>query len=245
MYKMKILLISLLFIFSGSIAAQWSFSVESGVFFQSYNDFRVPNDGGTSLSFTDQFERDGITIPIRVEVRRTWAERNHLTFLFAPLNLDYKGTLDEDIFFKGIEFARNNEITGFYKFNSYRLTYRRDLIHTENWVFGLGATAKLRDATIRLTADTAHGRETDVGFVPLINMHLGYRTENWGVFLEGDGLAASQGRAFDFFIGGRYYPVDDFSLMLGYRFLEGGADVSDVYNFTLIHFISLGLSLEF
>ena len=242
---MKILLTFLLFLFSGSLIGQWSFSLESGAFFQAYNDFRVPNDGGTTLSFTDQFDRDGITIPIRVQARRTWSDRNHLTFLFAPLNLDYKGELDEDILFKGIEFARNQGISGFYKFNSYRISYRRDLIFTDNWTFGLGLTVKLRDATIRLTADTAHGRETDVGFVPLANLHLGYRNENWGVFLEGDGLASSQGRAFDFFIGGRYYPVDDFSLMLGYRFLEGGADVSDVYNFTLIHFISLGLTVEF
>jgi len=242
---MRKLLLPLLLLMAGTVYGQWSFGVESGVLFQSYNDFRVPNETGTTLSFTDQFERDGSTVPLRVQVRKTWAERNHLSFLFAPLNLDYKGTLEDDIFFKGIEFKNNEEISGFYKFNSYRMTYRRDLIHTDNWVFGLGLTAKIRDATIRLTAKTAHGRETNVGIVPLINMHLGYRTEKWGVFLEGDGLAADRGRAFDFFIGGRYYPVDDFSLSLGYRFLEGGADVSDVYNFTLIHFISLGITLEF
>lgn len=242
---MKNLLIPILILLAGTVSGQWSFDLESGIFFQSYNDVRVPNETGTTFSFTDQFEKDGATIPIRVSIQRSWKERNHLSFLFAPLNLDYKGTLEEDLFFKENKFERNEPISGFYKFNSYRITYRRDLIHTENWVLGLGLTAKLRDATIRLTAKTAHARETDVGLVPLINIHLGYRTEKWGVFFEGDGLAAKQGRAFDFFFGGRYYPVDDFSIRMGYRFLEGGADVSQVYNFTLIHFASIGITLEF
>jgi hypothetical protein len=65
------------------------------------------------------------------------------------------------------------------------------------------------------------------------------------IFLEGDGLAGGPGRAFDFFLGGRINITDNLSGKAGYRILEGGADVSEVYNFALFNIASAGVAWEF
>jgi hypothetical protein len=38
---------------------------------------------------------------------------------------------------------------------------------------------------------------------------------------------------------------DNLKLRTGYRIIEGGADVEQVYNFSLIHFASIGLVATF
>lgn len=49
--------------------------------------------------------------------------------------------------------------------------------------------------------------------------------------LDFDGLAASRGRAFDI-ASQLAYPVSDrIDISVGYRVIEGGADVEQVYNF--------------
>ena len=55
--------------------------------------------------------------------------------------------------------------------------------------------------------------------------------------IEGDALAAPQGRAEDVFVGARCDFDDQSSIRLGYRILEGGADNDEVYNFALIQYL--------
>jgi long-subunit fatty acid transport protein len=38
---------------------------------------------------------------------------------------------------------------------------------------------------------------------------------------------------------------DRIALRAGYRILEGGADVEEVYNFALVHFLSFGVTYTF
>ncbi len=67
------------------------------------------------------------------------------------------------------------------------------------------------------------------------------RYEKFGILLEGDALAAPQGRAEDVLIAARYRVSDHFGLKAGYRMLEGGADNDVVYNFALFNYASVGL----
>jgi hypothetical protein len=244
---MRLLIASLsLMLFCSTANAQWSIEAETGVAFQQYNDVRIPNETGTLFDFKRDFSQDGVVIPFRLRPGYTFGEKNHIFGLVGILVIDYEGRVPFDIDFQDVTFTEEDGLVlGFYQFNSYRLTYRRDLIQTDNWILGLGATAKLRDATVRLGSGENTARKDDLGFVPLINFHLEYLSENWSLLIEGDGLAASQGRAFDIFAGARFNLVEDFSFKAGYRILEGGADVDKVYNFTLIHFASLGLKFDF
>jgi hypothetical protein len=78
----------------------------------------------------------------------------------------------------------------------------------------------------------------------LLNIYAAYHFDEWTVFLKGDGLAGGPGRAFDFFLGGKVPLCNKFSMKAGYRILEGGADVDEVYNFTIINFASAGVIYE-
>jgi len=222
--------------------AQFSLDIESGLAFQGYNDVRIPNESGaTTFSFNEDFDLQGPVIPFRLRVGYRFAEKNLLSVLYAPLGIDYKGAAPFDISFQGSLFTRSRDIDGFYKFNSYRLTYRRDLVMTDSWSLGIGFTAKIRDARVKLSTDDLSAKKDDLGFVPLLNVFAAYDFGGWALFLEGDGLAGGPGRAFDFFVGGHIPVTDHLSLKAGYRILEGGADVDEVYNFTLINFANAGV----
>jgi len=238
----KLLLAVAAFLFIWQAHAQVSIDVESGLIFPGYNNIRIPNQTGTTFNFTDDFDAQGPVIPFRLRVGFTFNERNHIFGLFAPLSINYGGAAPFDISFQNSTFAAGEPLEGFYKFNnSYRLTYRRDVIATERWLVGIGFTAKIRDATVRLTSESGiSDRKDDIGFVPLLHIFTAYQLPGWTLFLEGDGLAGGPGRAFDFFLGGKVPLQEKLELKAGYRILEGGADIDEVYNFTLINFASVG-----
>ncbi|MBK8644916.1 MAG: hypothetical protein IPN15_22695 [Saprospiraceae bacterium] len=69
--------------------------------------------------------------------------------------------------------------------------------------------------------------------------------DKFGLLLDGDALAAPQGRAEDVLIAATYNFSKNFSIRAGYRILEGGADNDRVYNFALFHYASVGISYTF
>jgi hypothetical protein len=56
---------------------------------------------------------------------------------------------------------------------------------------------------------------------------------------------APQGRAEDVFVGARYRASDGLALSAGYRLIEGGADVDEVYTFAAFHHLALGATWRF
>ena len=82
-----------------------------------------------------------------------------------------------------------------------------------------------------------------MGFVPIINFRFLWKVDdNFGVLLEGDALAAPQGRAEDILVAATYKLSDNLKIRAGYRILEGGTDNKEVYNFSLFHYASVGIS---
>ena len=85
----------------------------------------------------------------------------------------------------------------------------------------------------------------NVGPVPLINFAFAWQASGrLQIIFEGDALAAPQGRAEDVLLGVRYELNDHLEGYGGYRILEGGADVDEVYTFALIHYASVGFRLK-
>jgi hypothetical protein len=98
-------------------------------------------------------------------------------------------------------------------------------------------TAKLRDAKIKLEQNGTSSEDTDRGFVPLLHLAGTYHlTGQWRLLLDLDGLAGGPGRAFDVALKIAYDICPKMSLTAGYRTLEGGADVDEVYNFAWFHY---------
>jgi hypothetical protein len=239
------LFVGMFFFGASSIKAQALLDLETGLVFTGYNDVRIPGDVGTFFSLKDDLIPE-TEFFYRIRLNYTIKSRHTFSLLYAPLETTSKGSVSNDILFEGSVFPANTELVGAYKFNSYRLTYRYNIVQKTRFEFGLGLTAKIRDAKISLSSPEAQSEKTNVGFVPIINFRLLWKTdERFGLLLEGDALAAKQGRAEDVQLAATYSLSDNFAIRAGYRILEGGADNNEVYNFALFHYASVGLSYTF
>jgi hypothetical protein len=239
--KINLSALLLLFICLPSLA-QWHAEVETGIALEGYNDVRIPNEQGTLFSFRDDFEIQGPVIPFRLRVGYTFGQWHHVSALFAPLSISYEGNAPRDIRFQNTLFEEGAPIVGFYKFNSYRITYRYVFFQHDLWRLGVGVTGKIRDARISLTSGEVTDKKDDIGFVPLLHLFARFQPGNFALQLKGDGWAVKQGRAFDFAFTAQYRVMERLWVFAGYRFIEGGADVDEVYNFTFISSIMGGVS---
>jgi hypothetical protein len=237
-------LITLLFCFTiftpEALYGQFRIDVESGAIFQGYNRIQVPVDEGTRFDLDETFNTDGRFF-YRIKLLYTFNDKHTFAALYAPLDVRSVGTPQTAINFAGTRFLPDNQLDVLYVFNSYRLTYRYLFPRTGNFQFGLGATAKIRDARIQLTSDGREAEKKNVGFVPLINFRIEWMLkERLSLLLQGDALVSTQGRAEDVLLAAQFYPNRNITLKAGYRILEGGADNDEVYNFSLIHYALIG-----
>jgi hypothetical protein len=224
--------------------AQWSIDAESGAVFSGYNDVRIPNESGTKFSLSEELETDADYF-VRLRLTYSFNDKHHISALAAPLRLDASGRIDRPVKFNRMEFAANVPLKARYRFDSYRLTYRYDVYRRKKLRAGIGLTAKIRDASISLEDQEKKTENKNTGFVPLVNFRVEWTfAERFGFLLEGDALAAPQGRAEDVLLALRYEPVKRATVRFGYRLLEGGADVDKVYTFALINYIAVGVTVR-
>ena len=236
---------SLLIVFlvlSGAVAyAQLQLDVETGAAISGYNNVRIPGEGGTFIDFSEALEPTP-TAFYRLRLSYTINNAHTITALYAPLTIRYNGIFGQELDFFGTTFAATQPLDVRYQFNSYRLTYRYNFPRTQRFQFGVGATAKIRDAEVEVNGVT----KTNVGFVPLINFRAEWFVkEKLSLVLQGDALVSTQGRAEDVLLAALFYPNRLVTLKLGYRILEGGADNDEVYNFSLVHYAVLGGIITF
>jgi len=240
------LILSLLVILAHAAAeAQLFVDVEGGVAVLGRNDVRIPNEGGTDFSFVDDLDADPAPA---LRLRAGWdiTPRHHVSVLFAPLTFYGAGTFDRPVTFTDVTFPAGTAVEGTYKFNSYRLTYRFTPVRSTRVRFGFGLTAKVRDAKVALESDTESAEDTDLGVVPLINLDFAWRFAGRTSFLlNADAAWSPQGRAEDVLLAIEHAPSDAVAMRLGYRLLEGGADVEQVYNFALVNYVTFGVTVRF
>ena len=65
------------------------------------------------------------------------------------------------------------------------------------------------------------------------------------LLFEGDAAVAPQGRAEDAEFALVYQKSEKWSVRLGYRILEGGADNDKVYSFALFNYLLIGITAYF
>jgi hypothetical protein len=236
-----IILIFLCFI-SAPLYAQLSLDLEGGaVFGTNYNKVRIPNVGATTVNLPEELTINPKAF-YRIRAGYTLGKRHTISALFAPLTVKYHGSFANNVNFNNQLFPAQQPLEVFYKFNSYRLTYRYDFIYKARWRVGAGLTAKIRDADVRFKNESLDTHFDNVGFVPLVNFYASYKPSyHWTLILEGDALGAKAGRAEDIFAGIAYQINPKLGVKLGYRVVEGGADVEDIYNFNWINYASAGL----
>lgn len=221
--------------------AQVFMDVESGLVTTGYNDVRIPRDGGTLFSLKDDLKPENEWF-YRLRAGFALHKRHVISFLYAPLTIKSTGSLPGPVEFEGTLFPGAIPVNASFRFNSYRATYRYDFVKNPRTEFGLGLTAKIRDAKIALNSQTLSAEKENVGLVPLINFRFHYQTPgSMGFLLEGDALAAPQGRAEDVLAAFTFDLSKKITWKIGYRILEGGADTESVYSFSMFHYASTGL----
>ena len=233
-------IIIILILYTTHLPAQVDLDVETGVIFSGYNDVRIPGDTGTLFSLSEELE----TKPqffYRIRIFYNFNERHHLGLLYAPLSVNATGKLNRDLIFQDETFPAGTTLEATYMFNSYRLTYRYDFLREDNIKIGAGFTAKIRDAKIDVKGNGIESVKTNVGFVPILHFRLLWQfSENFAFLLDGDALAAPQGRAEDVLAALVIKASNKVDIKAGYRILEGGANNDEVYNFTLFHYAVFG-----
>ena len=224
---------------------RWRIDLENGAAISGYNDVGIPGNTGTRFSMTDDLKSDTEYF-WRVRADFRLAPKHVLSGLIAPLTINSSGKFNAPVDFAGATFAPGVPTDGTWTFNSYRVTYRYEPWRRDTWMLGFGVTAKVRDAVIRLESNGLSAEKTDLGVVPLINFKFERRLGARAAFLlEGDALAAPQGRAEDIFAGIVVDAGKQWSIKAGYRFLEGGADNDEVYTFASVHYVAAGVVFRF
>ncbi len=230
--------------FNLSTNAQTFVNIESGVLFTGSNNIRNGNNG-TLFSLKNDFSTPASPF-FRLRIGFLLNDKHHFSILYAPLKILVNGTIDRDILFDGKNFIANLPLEAVYKFNSYRFTYNGRIIFKDNFKFGLGLSAKIRDAGVSLK-NREHLRENfSIGFVPLVNLLANWDiSQKMGIDFFGEGIIASKGRAIDLSLSGRYSFTKNLQGNIGYRLLEGGADGNNRYNFIQLHFAFASLNFSF
>jgi hypothetical protein len=148
--------------------------------------------------------------------------------------------------FDDATFPAETPVESTFRFNSYRLTYRQLLIDSPKFQLRAGVSGKVRDAAIRLEGGGQDAEDANLGFVPLLSFSATWFAHpSLRVVLDGDALAAPQGRAEDILLAAVAPLNEHVSLKAGYRILEGGADNDTVYTFSLFHYAVAGMVATF
>ena len=163
------------------------------------------------------------------------------TLLYAPLSIDYNFNSDKNFTFNNTNFSTNTSTSVNYKFNSYRLGYRRNIGKKFNRLY-YGALIKIRDARLCVSQGISNDCYDNIGPVPLLN--LGFEKTIGSIFMNFnlDGLYSSKGSAYDANVElGLNTNIADMGF--GVRMLGGGADNETLINFA--QFQSFYLKLIF
>ena len=196
---------------------------------------------GTLFSLTDDLTAETRAY-IRVRLSHTFSRAHTLSLLYAPLEVESKGRVEHDVMYNGTTFSAGTPLRGTYQFNSYRLSYRYNVIRLATLEFGLGVTAKIRDANITVSSENSTVDRPSLGLVPLPNFYLRWAYyKDWGLLFEGDAYAGPGGRAIDVQLAATCDLSSSLIVRLGYRLLDGGADNARVYGFARFHYGALGL----
>lgn len=226
-------------------AGSWEFDLESGLVNSGYNVVRIPGEGGTQVSLSDDLKIQSAPF-VRLKAYYAFNDEHAVGALVAPLSLWAEGEVPFPVVFEDRVIPARTPLKALFRFNSYRLTYRYRFWKLDRLRAHAGFTAKIRDAEISVEGGGLKAQKLNVGFVPLLYLRLDWDLGGpWGLVFDADALAAPQGRAEDVLLAVTYRADEHWTLKTGYRMVEGGADNKEVFNFALVHYAVLGVAAAY
>jgi hypothetical protein len=225
-----------------SLASQPQIDIEWVRASQGRNLVQVPNDASGSRFSLDALMGSGPVDTPRVQVSWRSGDKQEWRLLAAPLSLLGSSVSVVPIDFQGRRFLAG-PISARYQFDSWRATWRYRWIDREDLVVKVGATAKIRDASIRLKSGVLEASKDNTGFVPLLHVALERPlSAQWRLEADVDALAGGPGYAVDAGVRLARNVSSGWSIHAGARYLDGGADNDEVYAFADFTSVTLGVT---
>ncbi len=238
-------MIYLIFILFPAVAAaqnpqtktKFKIELEGGLLFQTRNEVQIPNEAtATRIDLTEMLGTGPLPAG-RLTLHWNIHGRHGLAAVLAPLDVTRSKVIDAPIRLDNVDFAAGEKTDFTFKFNSWRLNYNYRFLERERLHAWVGFTGKIRDAKVAVEQDGRKGELTNLGFVPLLFLALDWEfADRFHVLVDFNGLAGGPGRAFDVSAKIAWDVTEDLGVSLGYRTVEGGADVAPVYNFAWLHY---------
>ena len=116
-----------LFMASPCAFAGFKGEVEASIVAASRNDAAISGKNGTRISLVKDLKRSA-AFAFRARVGYRIADRHLISVLYAPLSVVARGKVNQDITFLDEIYPANTPLLGFYKFDSYRITYRYSIV---------------------------------------------------------------------------------------------------------------------
>lgn len=225
-----------------ALASQPQIDIEWVRASQGRNVVQVPNDASGSRFSLDALTGSGPVDTPRVQVSWRSGDKQEWRLLAAPLSLLGSSVSVVPIDFQGRRFLAG-PISARYQFDSWRATWRYRWIDREDLVVKVGATAKIRDASIRLKSGVLEASKDNTGFVPLLHVALERPlSAQWRLEADVDALAGGPGYAVDAGVRLARNVSSGWSIHAGARYLDGGADNDEVYAFADFTSVTLGVT---
>lgn len=216
--------------------------IEGVAAWQGRNVVQSPNDASATRFSLKALTGDGPAGSVRLQAAGRVGERQEWRVLVAPLSVSGTGASATPIRFEGATFAPG-QVTADYRFDSWRATWRWRWIDREDLVVKVGATAKIRDASVRLRQGAVSARKANTGFVPLLHGAFERRLAGgWALEGDVDALAGGPGYAVDAGLRVTRELTPEWRMTGGVRWLDGGADNDEVYSFASFTSVTLGVS---
>lgn len=149
---------------------------------------------GTLFDFVADGGQDNLFPYSRFSADLGLGERNHVVFLYQPLDLRSRSVLVDDLVVDGLVFPAGTPMDYRYGFSFVRASWVRDLLADPERSFELGVSLQIRNAAIDFaSADGTLARSNrDVGPVPILKVRgrgpLG--DDGWWIGGEADGFYA-------------------------------------------------------
>jgi len=229
---------------TSSGARRFELGLELGPVWTEKNDVRVPGDTGTKFDMTS-LTGPGPELGWRIDGGWQINEKHAVRAVIAPFEVSGTGELSGITDFAGQTFAAG-PANATYKFNTYKFTYRYTFFDRDDWRWNAGITGVIRDANIELQQGQIRANDDDLGFVPTLHLSGAYQlSDQWRLALDFDGLAGGPGRLVDLSLKAHYALHDRWRVGGGYRLLEGGVDIDEVYNFAWLNFLVFDVRYAF
>ena len=234
---MRNLYLILIFCLTTTAKAEIDFNISALSSKTSYNYFSLPNENEANRF---DITSTNSAIAYRFFFEKFYADWS-FTILYAPLSLDYQQTSDREFKFNNTNFEKDKITNITYKFNSYRIGYRRNYKYSFGR-FYYGGILKIRDAEICVSQAGLKDCYDNIGPVPLLVIGAELTGELLYSKFNIDGLFSSRGSAYDanFEVG---INLGNSKLGMGYRILGGGANSDKLINFAQFQSWYIGLTI--